>query len=448
MPIWYQTIHEVEFNNTTAEANFAGVLSADNPFEFLGSTNYGGDPLDYFYVSAPHAGSITYELFDKITGEVVSTDVISVSAGDLHTFEQSSDKPVFEYIARVTFSPNLNTVPDEPSTNLIDGVPQYTWTQGCVPTGIGSILGYWDLHGYHNLFSAAGDEIYYTSSVEDDISSPSHNAKFGDAANRGWGIFDWIDHPWKDADPDSIAGFVGTSEFPRQNGWTPYVNVHEGVERFVQSKGYLFDVEELFFHQFTWDDLKNEIDAGRPVLASTNVNSGIANHTIPIIGYHENGTERLYYYYTNYYESETDYDAAPWQSLATSGSFSGIDRIWTITPGISLQDTEWDISAIDEDGTTWRGGLHFTNHEMTGNYSAIDGFIDWYYSSNNLSGRVDFAGTLFGNLFSFRGVDVDNERFAFAHYTGRLEDDGETISQGQWDGVDAVAGEWWAELIA
>ena len=34
---------------------------------------------------------------------------------------------------------------------LIDHVPTYIWHRGCGPTALGMIVGFYDLHGFHDL---------------------------------------------------------------------------------------------------------------------------------------------------------------------------------------------------------------------------------------------------------------------------------------------------------
>lgn len=65
-----------------------------------------------------------------------------------------------------------------PSAHIIDSVPAYSWYHGCGPTAAGSIIGYWGLHGYPNLFNASGQNVFLTQNVQDEISSPQHNAKY------------------------------------------------------------------------------------------------------------------------------------------------------------------------------------------------------------------------------------------------------------------------------
>jgi len=58
----------------------------------------------------------------------------------------------------------------------ISGVPDYYWYNGCVPTSVGMIMGYWDMNGYPNLFTAQGSAVYTQTNVDNQICSPTYMA--------------------------------------------------------------------------------------------------------------------------------------------------------------------------------------------------------------------------------------------------------------------------------
>ena len=96
---------------------------------------------------------------------------------------------------------------------ILDYVPSYSWYHGYTPTASANILGYWDLHGYDNLFSNASgwDEVRYTGNVKDEISSPEHNAKYDSNPDN-----QALPHP-----PNTlIADFMGTSQGSLEYGST------------------------------------------------------------------------------------------------------------------------------------------------------------------------------------------------------------------------------------
>lgn len=179
---------------------------------------------------------------------------------------------------------------------VLDYVPSYNWYHGCGPTAAASIMGYWDLHGYDNLFYASGwEQIRYTENVQEQISSPDHNLKYDSRP----------DNPDLPAPPDtSLADFWHTSEGSLNYGWsyTSYMdNVYSDYSFF---QGYNF--ESSFFSR-SWDNLVTEIDTGNPISAYVDSNGdGSSDHFIPIIGYDDRGEDGLFYAsYTTWHESET-----------------------------------------------------------------------------------------------------------------------------------------------
>jgi MYXO-CTERM domain-containing protein len=176
---------------------------------------------------------------------------------------------------------------------VIGEVPAYQWYHGCAPTAGGSVMGYYDLHGYGNLFDASGPDVYLTDNVKDHISSPAHNAKY-------------------DPDPDaalpepektSIAGFMQTS-VGKGFGITSVNDLDDGIIGYMNYRGYEVDSWWEWWGDFVWDDLVAEIDAGRPMLFNTHPPGG--GHIVPVIGYDDRGADGLYYgFYTTWSENET-----------------------------------------------------------------------------------------------------------------------------------------------
>ncbi|MDY6901512.1 MAG: hypothetical protein SWZ49_26055, partial [Cyanobacteriota bacterium] len=97
------------------------------------------------------------------------------------------------------------------NAKFLPSVPAYNWYNGCGPTAAASVLGYWDLFGFSNIFDADGNDVYLTSQVQDQISSPEHNAKYNptpDNPNLPTPAF------------TSIADWFRTSVDPLNYGWS------------------------------------------------------------------------------------------------------------------------------------------------------------------------------------------------------------------------------------
>jgi hypothetical protein len=169
---------------------------------------------------------------------------------------------------------------------VLEGVPAYDWYHGCGPTATASVVGYWDLHGLDGLFDAAGPDVYLTANVQDQISSPAHNAKYD---------------PTPD-DPDlpvppatSIADFMGTSADPLDFGGSYEGKGFDGAVGYGAYRGYAFDAYTMFYASFgfTWNALCREINAGRPLLLMVDSKGGGAvDHMVPVFGYDDRGPGR------------------------------------------------------------------------------------------------------------------------------------------------------------
>ncbi|MBN1346383.1 MAG: PEP-CTERM sorting domain-containing protein [Phycisphaerae bacterium] len=171
---------------------------------------------------------------------------------------------------------------------VLEDVPAYRWYHGCGPTAAACVFGYWDLHGYSNLFDAAGDDLLWTGNVMDQISSPEHNAKY-----------DHEDDPnLPDPPMTSIADWFRTSVDPLDYGWSYLSYADDAFIGYASYRGYEFDswYASLKSGRFGWQDLVDEIDAGRPMMFLVDTaGDGRTNHFVPVLGYDDRGDEGLWY---------------------------------------------------------------------------------------------------------------------------------------------------------
>ena len=178
---------------------------------------------------------------------------------------------------------------------LLDYVPSYRWYHGCSPTASTNIIGYWDLHGYDDLFYASGwDEVRKTSNVKDEISSPNHNAKYDSNPDNS---------NLPEPSDTSIADFMGTSQGNLGFGGTWISKIDNGIEDYTAYKGYSFDTGYILN---SWEEYINEIDLGNPVLLNVDSSgNGRVDHSITGIGYEDRGAAGLWYAsYNTWHESE------------------------------------------------------------------------------------------------------------------------------------------------
>ena len=199
-----------------------------------------------------------------------------------------------------TTATGLNGPASAPRAPQITTVPQYTWTHGCTPTAVGSLMGYWDVKGYSNLFSAQGwDNVKLTKNVANEITDPQHAAKYGSAQNNH------SDKLYLPNSYDSIADWLGTSVDPLGYGETYTNNISVGIKQYASYKGYQFSSNTYYYNSTSWDILKREIDAGRPIIAGIDSgNDGQLDHSVPVFGYYEGSGVRMYAFYLDWYEVE------------------------------------------------------------------------------------------------------------------------------------------------
>jgi hypothetical protein len=217
-------------------------------------------------------------------------------------------------------------IPTSAAPVTLSEVPAYNWYHGCGPTSAGSIIGYWDLHGYPNLFSASGwDNVKLTANVRDQISSPTHNAKYDPTPDAAGPTPPFT----------SIADWFRTSMDPMPYGWSHQSDAPGTFEGYANYRGYDF----TSYYQslgsgvgnFSWTSLVQEIDAGRPMMFLVDSNGdGGTDHFVSVLGYDDEGANRYYGCYDTWSEDETIrwYEFLP----MASGTHWGIAYATFVTP--------------------------------------------------------------------------------------------------------------------
>ena len=215
----------------------------------------------------------------------------------------------------------------------LSGVPAYNWYHGCGPTAAGSVVGYYDLLGFSGLFDAEGwDSVKLTANVQDQISSPTHNAKYDPTPDNAS-----LPVPEK----NSLASWFGTSVDPLEYGWSYLSRSDDAFEGYAAYRGYECDAWYKNYGATSWEEFTAEIDAGRPVmfLVDSDGNGG-TDHFVNVFGYDDRGDGNLYYgLYTGWSESE----AISWKRYRpmASGHAWGVGYLTFV-----------EISARDGDGNT------------------------------------------------------------------------------------------------
>jgi hypothetical protein len=203
----------------------------------------------------------------------------------------------------------------------ITDVPAYDWYHGCGPTAAGSIIGYYDLHGYDSLFNVSGwNDVRLTANVQDEISSPAHNA-----------AYDPDPDPAVPAPPDtSIADFFHTSEGELEYGasWLDYAD--DAFTGYANYRGYsdwsAWNTE--YGLDFFWEDLINEINNDRPMMFLVDsAGDGESDHFVSVIGYDD--VTMQYGFYNTWSEGEN----VQWETFQGMGSAWGVGFATFIQPG-------------------------------------------------------------------------------------------------------------------
>ena len=197
----------------------------------------------------------------------------------------------------------------------LSGVPAYDWYHGCGPTAAGSLIGYYDLLGFSGLFDAEGwESVKLTANVQDQISSPTHNAKYDPTPDNAS-----LPVPEK----NSLASWFDTSVGTLQYGWSYLSRADDVFEGYAAYRGYECDARLKSYLTLTWEAFTAEIDAGRPVmfLVDSDGNGG-SDHFVSVFGYDDRDGDLYYGFYNGWSESET----VTWEPFRpmTSGDAWGV----------------------------------------------------------------------------------------------------------------------------
>ena len=150
---------------------------------------------------------------------------------------------------------------------LLEQAPSYGYVGNCTYSATAMLIGYYDLRGYDNLFTASGwEEIRWTRNVKLEIwDSDAEKNSIGDYDNVGY------NYPWMVSDWAEYKGYLGWEEYSL-NGDAP--------NAFELAKGY--------------------IDKDMPVLMTIQYPGHTNYHAVEMIGY----SDTQYACYNTYNEGE------------------------------------------------------------------------------------------------------------------------------------------------
>jgi hypothetical protein len=214
-------------------------------------------------------------------------------------------------------------------SQVLAGVPEYFWTDGCSPTSGAMLMGYWAGQSYPQLLPG--------------VSNPM--------INPGPGQND----PAVNADIHGIAQCMGTD---LNTGGTPDVNIAPGLAAWTNSVGLsvntsTFNHVSWFGGTFTYATFKSEINAGRPMLLNLETyppGEGLAGHSVLAYGYQDNMFQ-----------------------IRIPGGFGGYQNV--TVPGFAVMDTWENGGGLGDSKQSYWRGWDGASHV----YSFVDGNgVEWW----------------------------------------------------------------------
>jgi hypothetical protein len=184
---------------------------------------------------------------------------------------------------------------------LVAGVPGYLWRDGCAPTSVGMVIGYYDGRGFPDLVTGDASSQSANPAVDQMIAShgspgdPRHYEDYALPEDTGGAILaDRSAAPAGDEHAsDCVADFIHTSWSVDglAYGWSFTSMTGPGFVAYVESRltGVTASYRNLYYgSSLDFLALQQEIDAGRPlVLSVDSTGDGVTDHAVVGIGYRE-----------------------------------------------------------------------------------------------------------------------------------------------------------------
>jgi len=308
-------------------------------------------------------------------------------------------------------------------------VPCYYWWDGCGPTAVGMVVGYWDSHGYPLLIP--GDPTSQDTNPAVDQAISSHDIGAGAQSYEDYALpREDLQNPpvtvpiddMSTIDPggahtsDCLADFMHTSWSADGNcyGWS-YSNMI-GLA-FFDYVDYVYPACIPKTHDYywstgtlTWALVKQQIDSGHPMVFLVDSDGdGHTDHFVPVIGY--NGTSHQYACW------DTWYDTPRWESFHAmqAGNAWGVYQATTFTLSGSATDTTPPVTTASGGGATWHKSsvtVTLTPHDsgsgMVGGQAGT-----WY--------KVDSGSYTAGLTVLVSGDGVHTVQYYSKDYAGNIE---------------------------
>jgi hypothetical protein len=181
-------------------------------------------------------------------------------------------------------------------------VPAYTWRHGCGPSAAGMVIGYWAIHGYGDLIM--GND-YWTMNdgvrnmiaedhcdMECNPTPQDHYRDYSCPRDDGGPVIPDMSEVGGTHESNCVADFMKTSwsSISMAYVWSRYNCVPNGLILYCayMNENYNFIVRQRLYSQFSWEDYKAEIDAGRPMVLLVDINGDhMTDHFATAIGYND-----------------------------------------------------------------------------------------------------------------------------------------------------------------
>ncbi|MDC0204900.1 C39 family peptidase [Flavobacteriales bacterium] len=181
---------------------------------------------------------------------------------------------------------------------LISDVPSYIWHRGCGPTALGMIIGYYDLHGFDDLFQDS--TLAQTNDINMSIASEDHYNDYSLPLDYYPNLLQDSSELGIPHQHNSIADFMRTSSSVCGNywGWSWSSDIGSAFENYVyfRNSNYITHTEYEYFSSNSWDEYKIEIDNNRPVIILVDTDGDdLTDHFVVGIGYDDVSQEFVCY---------------------------------------------------------------------------------------------------------------------------------------------------------
>ena len=144
---------------------------------------------------------------------------------------------------------------------IISDIPIYLWHRGCGPTALGMIVGYYDLHGFDELFPDSSS--MQTNDINMLIASDEHYTDYAVPLDNYPNLLPDISETGIPHQDNSIADFMNTSMSLHGNfwGWSWSSDIGSAFEDYVnfRSPNYITSTSQEYYSNDSWDKYKIEI---------------------------------------------------------------------------------------------------------------------------------------------------------------------------------------------